>query len=128
MKPLSSRSIPELQAFLGKQIRQLRILKDVDMLALAEKAGITESSLRALEEGGGSRVGTMLRVLKALDSLDGLNLLAPLPADSPVPLTDGLKKRRRVRRRSYRAEWITERTRPADMAAPPGAPAETKET
>lgn len=89
----------ELQAVLGKQLRELRIAKDLDQVTTAEKAGISEKALRNLEAGRGSSLETLVRVLKALDSLDGLRLLAPRASVSPLALLrHSGAVRRRVRR------------------------------
>jgi hypothetical protein len=88
----------ELQGILGKQLRELRISKNLDQITTAEKAGISERALRNLEAGRGSSVETLLRFLKALESLDGLRLLAPKPSVSPLALLRHAgKARRRVR-------------------------------
>lgn len=89
----------ELQTALGKQLQELRIAKNLDQITTAEKAGISEKALRNLEAGRGSSIETLVRVLKALDSLDGLRLLAPKSSVSPLMLLRHSKTaRRRVRR------------------------------
>ena len=94
----------ELQAALGMQLQELRIAKNLDQITTAEKAGISEKALRNLEAGRGSSIETLVRVLKALDSLDGLRLLAPKPTISPLALLRHSKTpRRRVRRSSFEA-------------------------
>jgi transcriptional regulator with XRE-family HTH domain len=94
----------ELQAALGKQLQELRIAKNLDQITTAEKAGISEKTLRNLEAGRGSSIETLVRVLKALDSLDGLRLLAPKPSVSPLALLRHSETaRRRVRRSSIEA-------------------------
>jgi transcriptional regulator with XRE-family HTH domain len=91
----------ELQAVFGKQLQELRISKNLDQITTAEKAGISERALRNLEAGRGSSVETLIRVLKALDSLEGLRLLVPKASVSPLALLrhSGVV-RRRVRRSS----------------------------
>ena len=97
----------ELQAALGKQLKELRIAKNLDQITTAEKAGISEKALRNLEAGRGSSIETLVRVLKALDSLDGLRLLAPKPAVSPLAvLRHSETARRRVRRSSIEANRV----------------------
>jgi transcriptional regulator with XRE-family HTH domain len=94
----------ELQAVLGKQLLELRITKNLDQITTAEKAGISERALRNLEAGRGSSVETLVRVLKALNSLDGLRLLAPKPTVSPMALLrHSGGSRRRVRRSKVEA-------------------------
>jgi transcriptional regulator with XRE-family HTH domain len=94
----------ELQALLGKQLQELRIAKNLNQITTAEKAGISEKALRNLEAGRGSSIETLVRVLKALDSLDGLRSLVPKPSVSPLALLRHSKTaRRRVRRSSIEA-------------------------
>ena len=101
MDELSFMSPDELQAVFGKQLQELRISKNLDQVTTAEKAGISEKTLRNLEAGRGSSVETLVRVLKALDSLDGLRLLAPRASVSPLAvLRNAGAVRRRVRRSS----------------------------
>lgn len=101
MDDMSFMSPDELQAVFGKQLQELRISKNLDQVTTAEKAGISERALRNLEAGRGSSVETFIRVLKALDSLDGLRLLAPKASISPLALLRHAGAvRRRVRRSS----------------------------
>ena len=101
MDDMSFMSPDELQAVFGKQLQELRISKNRDQITTAEKAGISEKTLRNLETGRGSSVETLVRVLKALDSLDGLRLLAPRASVSPLALLRNAGAvRRRVRRSS----------------------------
>src|SRR5277367_6954918 len=86
MEDMSFMSLDELQAVLGKQLQELRISKNLDQITTAEKAGISEKALRNLESGRGSSIETLIRVLKALDSLDGLRSLAPKSSVSPLAL------------------------------------------
>jgi transcriptional regulator with XRE-family HTH domain len=101
MDDISFMSPDELQAVFGKQLQELRISKNLDQITTAEKAGISEKTMRNLEAGRGSSVETLVRVLKALDSLDGLRLLAPRASVSPLAvLRNAGAVRRRVRRSS----------------------------
>lgn len=101
MEDLSYLTPQELQIAFGRQIQELRIAKNLGQIATAEKAGISEKALRNLEAGHGSTLETLLRVLKALDSLDGLHLLVPKPSVSPLALLrSSHATRRRVRRSS----------------------------
>ncbi len=104
MVDMSFMSPDELQTVLGKQLQELRIAKNLDQVTTAEKAGISEKALRNLEAGRGSSIETLVRVLKALDSLDGLRLLAPKASVSPLALLrHSGAVRRRVRRSAIEA-------------------------
>ena len=76
----------ELAAELGSRLRTLRIRKMLDQKELAARAGISVRTLIMLEQGRGSTVETLLRVLKALDALAGLEALAPSPTISPIAM------------------------------------------
>jgi transcriptional regulator with XRE-family HTH domain len=97
MSDLSFKSTSELQTILGDQIQSLRLSKNLNQRTTAEKAGISEKALRNLEAGRGSTVESLLRVLKALDSLDGIDLLVPKPSVNPLALLRSFKVRKRVR-------------------------------
>jgi len=79
-------------------MRQLRLSKNLDQRSTAEKAGISERALKNLEAGRGSSTETLLRVLRALDSLDGIDMLVPEPTVNPLTLLRNATVRRRVRR------------------------------
>lgn len=88
----------ELQTALGERLKRLRLNRNLDQRATAEKAGISERALRNLESGHGSTVETMLRVLKALDYLQGIDMLAPETSVNPLALLRQRKAPQRVRR------------------------------
>lgn len=88
----------ELQIALGERLRRLRLDRNLDQRSTAEKAGISEKALRNLEAGRGSTVETLLRVLKALDHLQGLDMLAPEISVNPLDLLRQTKSPQRVRR------------------------------
>jgi transcriptional regulator with XRE-family HTH domain len=101
----SASSTPdELQQALGERLRRLRLRQDLDQRQAAAKAGISEKALRNLEAGRGSTVETLLRVLKALDSVAGLDAIAPPVTVSPLALLDQGREPRRVSRPRKRRE------------------------
>jgi len=97
MDDFSFKSISELQSVLGDRLRSLRLSRNLDQRTTAEKAGISEKALRNLEAGRGSTAESLLRVLKALDFLEGIELLAPRPSVNPLTLLRNAKVRQRVR-------------------------------
>jgi transcriptional regulator with XRE-family HTH domain len=99
MSDLQFKSPTELQVELGRRLRQLRLSRNVDQRATAEKAGITRAALQNLEAGNGSSVQTLLRTLKALNYLEGIEALAPEPTVNPLAL---LKTKKAPRRASHR--------------------------
>lgn len=90
----------ELQTVLGERLRRLRLDRNLDQRSTAEKAGVSEKALRNLEGGRGSTVETLLRVLKALDYLQGIEMLAPEISVNPLELLRQPKVQQRARRAS----------------------------
>ena len=88
----------ELQTVLGKRLRHLRLNRNLDQRTAAEKAGVSERALRNLEAGRGSTVETLLRVLKALEYLQGIDMLAPEVSINPLDLLRQPKTPQRARR------------------------------
>jgi len=98
MSELLFQTPDELQSALGERLKRLRLNRNLDQKSTAEKAGISERALRNLESGNGSTVETLLRVLKALDYLQGIAMLAPEPSVNPLDLLRQSKTPQRVRR------------------------------
>jgi transcriptional regulator with XRE-family HTH domain len=97
MSDMQFKSPQELQIELGRRMRQLRLSRNIDQRAAAEKAGITRAALQNLEAGRGSSVQTLLRVLKALNYLEGIEMLAPQPTVNPLALLNTKTPPQRVR-------------------------------
>ena len=104
MKEMEFKTPEELQIALGERIRKLRLSRNMDQLATAGKAGISEKALRNLEAGRGSTVETLLRTLKALDSIEGIQMLAPDVTVDPLALLHSSKPPQRVRRPRMKRE------------------------
>ena len=98
MNELNIQTAGELQVELGGRLRQLRLRRNLDQRETAAKAGVSEKAVRNLEAGRGSTVETLLRVLKAIDALDGLQALAPESRVDPLALLRQSAKRQRIRR------------------------------
>jgi len=91
------KSPKELQTELGRRIQQLRLSRNIDQRAAAEKAGVTRAALQNLEAGRGSSVQTLLRTLKALNYLEGIEMLAPQPTVNPLALLNTKTPPKRAR-------------------------------
>jgi transcriptional regulator with XRE-family HTH domain len=102
MTDIQFRTAEELQSELGRRLQRLRLSKNLDQRTVAEKAGITRAALQNLEAGRGSSVKTLVRTLKALNYLEGIEILAPEPTISPLALlkTKRLPERARRARKS----------------------------
>ena len=98
MSPYLFNTAKELQLIFGERLRRLRLNRNLDQRTTAEKSGISERALRNLESGRGSTLETMLRVLKALDYLQGIEMLAPEVNVNPLDLLRQTKSPQRARR------------------------------
>src|SRR5580658_1856131 len=98
MSDLQFKSPKELQAELGRRIRLLRLSRNIDQESAAEKAGIARTALQHLEAGRGSSVQTLVRTLKALNYLEGIEILAPEPTVNPLALLKTKRLPERARR------------------------------
>jgi transcriptional regulator with XRE-family HTH domain len=95
------RTSVELEQLLGSRLRELRLLKNLDQKSLAERAGISLNAVKHLESGKGARVNSLIKLLRALQSTDWLEALAPTVSISPMQmLKKGVREPRRTRRRA----------------------------
>ncbi len=84
-------------AELGRRLQQLRKLEGWTQQELATEAGIGVATLRRIEDGSDSQLGSWLKILKALGrapTIDGL-----LPEDFPSPMEAALGDKARGKRR-----------------------------
>ena len=94
-----SRTSEELEQLLGARLRELRILRNLDQVSLAERSGVSLNALKHLESGKGARVNSLIKVLRGLERADWLETLAPTVSISPMQM---LKRDRREPKRARR--------------------------
>jgi transcriptional regulator with XRE-family HTH domain len=83
-------TIRELAVELGRKAKAFRLWKCLEQAEVADRAGISVRTLRLLEQGKGSNLDTLLRVMKALGTLDGLEVLFPkTPTIDPLAMLKG---------------------------------------
>lgn len=87
------------EAELGRQIRQLRLRRNLHQDELADRAGIALNAVKHLEAGNGATVRTLVRVLRALDRQAWLRTLAPAVSISPVQMLKAKAPRQRASRK-----------------------------
>jgi len=98
-------TISELAQALGGRLRELRIRRGYEQTTVAELAGVSDRTVRNLEHGQGAKIESLLRVLKALGALEGLDALVPAPPSiNPLALLKSQKPRQRVVRRRRKTE------------------------
>ncbi len=69
---------------LGGRLAAARLLRNQTQAALAEEAGLSKRTVERLEAGEvAARLSALIRVLRALDLADRLDLLAPPQPSAP---------------------------------------------
>lgn len=84
-------------AEIGSRVERTRLERNWTQRHLAEQAGISTSTLKRLESGGGSALVNLIRVMRALGLIEELERAIPVPAPSPI---ERLKLSGRERRRA----------------------------
>jgi len=97
-----ARTTDEWEARIGSQVREERLRRGIDQASLATAANVSTQSLSGLENGAGSRLATLIKVVRALGREAWLENLAPLTEVSPLAMLrdrDRATPRRRAPRR-----------------------------
>ena len=83
---------------LGRRLSRARLDRNLTQHEVAARAGIGTATLERLEAGAPSKLPTLIRVLRALDLLEGLESLVPAgTGPSPLDLATRGRERRRAR-------------------------------
>lgn len=81
----------------GENLKQLRLLRNIDQRTLAMRAGISTRALQRLENGEGSTLFTLIRVVRSLDRESWLFTIAPIASINPLTAVRHCKRRQRAR-------------------------------
>jgi transcriptional regulator with XRE-family HTH domain len=90
----------ELEIELGEQLRAERLRQILTMHDVALSAGVSEQTLRSLENGSGGRLNSFIRVMKALGKEEWLGTFRPAVRISPMDIA---KRRGKQRLRATRS-------------------------
>ena len=90
----------EIERELGRRIKALRLRKNLTQDELAARALLHRNAISALESGKGSRMSTLIAVLRELGALDHLSSFLPEIQVSPLLLLKGQGKERKRASRS----------------------------
>ncbi len=82
---------------LGQRLRQTRLNRNLTQARLAEEAGVSAPTINQLEHGKPVQLVTLVRAMRVLDLLGGLEVAIPEPPPSPI---DQLRRRGQERRRA----------------------------
>ncbi len=82
----------------GFRVKEIRISACMTQKDLAEKAGVSLSTVRRIEDGQTVQFENILRVLKSLNLLSKLEMLVPSQKLTPMQLLEGEKKKKIYRK------------------------------
>lgn len=86
-------------AEIGKRIARRRLDLQLTQASVAEQAGIAKRTLERMEAGHSSQLSSLIRVLRVLDAMPGVEALVPEASPRPMDL---LKRKGRQRQRASR--------------------------
>jgi transcriptional regulator with XRE-family HTH domain len=95
-----TRSVSEWEIFLGKQIKNARIRKNMTQQELSARAGISLPTIGRLEGGRGGSLSNFIKVLQIIGEENWLSSLAPEVTISPIQMKSLNKQRERASRRT----------------------------
>ncbi|MFA0813504.1 helix-turn-helix transcriptional regulator [Microbulbifer epialgicus] len=81
---------------LGNRLREYRLRMNFTQDDMAERAGLSTSTIKGLEAGRG-RLDSLVAALRVLRRLDALEAFLPAPTVSPMQLAMHGKQRQRAR-------------------------------
>jgi len=84
-------------AEIGARIARRRLDLQLTQAAVAEQAGVAKRTLERLEAGHSMQMSNLIRILRVLEGLPGLECMLPEPGPSPMDL---LKRRGKPRQRA----------------------------
>jgi len=97
-KTLSDLNADEaILADIGQRLARRRIDLELTQADLAEQAGVGKRTVERIEAGGSSQLSSLIRVLRVLELLAGLDLLVPKAGPRPM---DQLRRKGKPRRRA----------------------------
>jgi transcriptional regulator with XRE-family HTH domain len=103
-------TVLEWERQIGDAMRQLRISSGFGQVELADRANLSRSSIQSLEQGRGTRLRTMLVVLRALDPSDAFESIMPEVGPTPLQvLAEAQREARRTKQRVSKPRQNTPR-------------------
>lgn len=86
---------------LGKRLARHRLNRNLTQAALAKEAGVSHPTVVRIEAGKSAQISNYVRILRALDLAENLELLVPEQLVSPIQqLKLAGKERRRASRKT----------------------------
>ena len=92
---------------LGMRIKQYRIALDITQSALADKCGVSDSTVVRIENGTDSKFSNYIKILNALGLLQNLDILIPERQPSFKSIFEKLPQRQRAKSKNTKSSgWV----------------------
>lgn len=92
---------------LGRRITRRRIDLKITQAALAVESGLSKRTVERVEAGASTQLSSMIRILRVLDLLDGLNSLIPEAVQRPLELLKLKGKERQRASSKHRGNQVS---------------------
>lgn len=89
----------EIELTIGENIRALRLQLNLEQATLAERAGLSLKAVQNIENGNGSTLKSLVRVVRALGREDWFKTIAPVASINPLTMTNNAEPRQRASRK-----------------------------
>jgi len=89
-------------AELGRRLERHRLERNLTQAELASEAGIGQATVQRAERGESVQMTSMIKLLRALELLAGLDLAIPESIDLPIAELERQQRGRRRRARGHR--------------------------
>ena len=93
---IEHKTMEEWEQNLGGQLRNLRLLRNIDQRDLAAQAGVALNAVKRLEAGKTSTTKSLIKILRVLGRTDWLEALAPQVTVTPMQMTNLNTPRQKV--------------------------------
>lgn len=90
---------------LGKRIKDIRISRSITQEELAHNAGLSFSTVVRVENGEGSNIENLMKILRVLNLVQNFDLLVPEQQPRPEDILKNKPKRQRASKPKKDAEW-----------------------
>ncbi len=84
-------------AVIGERMARRRLTRQMTQAELADEAGVSKRTIERIEAGASAQTLNLIRVMRVLDLLPGLDKLLPNAEPSPMDL---LKLKGKIRKRA----------------------------
>lgn len=94
---------------IGQRIARRRLDFQLTQADVAEQAGVAKRTVERIEAGASAQMSSLVRILRVLDLLPGLDRMIPEAAPRPMNL---LKQKGKVRQRASRRRGSDQPSKP----------------